>query len=79
MNDLENADIRSWDRLCIVCGKSVDHGGGLAHIKAGAKMIALCCPLCIETFNKDPMHYLKLRRANELNVQATNIQRGPAT
>jgi hypothetical protein len=32
-------------------------------------MIALCCPLCIETFNKDPMHYLHLRQAHEASTQ----------
>ena len=69
MSELENADIENWDHLCIVCGKSVDHGGGLAHIKAGARMIALCCPLCFETFNKDPKHYLMLRWANEANTR----------
>ena len=69
MSELENAAISNWDHLCIVCGKSVDQGGGLAHIKAGARMIALCCPLCIETFNKDPIHYLNLRRANEANTR----------
>lgn len=64
-NELENADITNCDHLCIVSGKSVDEGGGLCHIKAGARMIALCCLLCIETFNKDPMHYLRLRQARE--------------
>ena len=69
MSELEDADIENWDHLCIVCGKSVDHGGGLAHIKAGARMIALCCPLCIETFNKDPKHYLSLRFAHEISTE----------
>ena len=68
MSEIENADIENWDHLCIVCGKSVDEGGGLAHIKAGARMIALCCPLCIETFNKDPKHYLSLRLAHEMST-----------
>ena len=62
MNDFENADIENWDHYCIVCQKSVDHGGGICHIKAGDRMIALCCPLCIETFNKNPKHYLVLRQ-----------------
>jgi hypothetical protein len=26
--------------------------------------------LCIETFNKDPMHYLHLREAHEISTQA---------
>ena len=68
MSELEDAEVKKWDDLCIVCGKSVDHGGGLAHIKAGARMIALCCPLCIETFNKDPKRFLSLRFAHEIST-----------
>ena len=41
----------------------------MCHIKAGARMIALCCPLCIETFNKDPLHYLRMRQAHEINSE----------
>ena len=67
MSELENSDIENWDHLSIVCGKSVDQGG-LVHIKAGARMIALCCPLCIEIFNKDPKHYLSLRFAPEMST-----------
>ena len=68
MNTLETTGIANWDQHCIVCGKSVDHGGGLAHFKVEGRMIAICCPLCIETFTKDPRHYLSLRKANELNT-----------
>jgi YHS domain-containing protein len=75
MSELENADIQNWDHLCIVCGKSVDQGEGMCHIKAGARMIALCCPLCIETFNKDPMHYLHLRAAHEISTEARYRER----
>jgi ribosomal protein L24E len=69
MSELENANVINWDHLCIVCGKTVDQGGGMCHIKAGARMIALCCPLCIETFNKDPRRYLRVREAHELGTR----------
>lgn len=68
MSELENSEIENWGHLCIVCGKSVDEGGGLAHIKAGGRMIALCCPLCIETFNKHPTQYLSMRFAHEMST-----------
>lgn len=55
-----------WDAVCAVCGKSVDHGGGLSHMKFEDAMIALCCPLCIETFNKDPKPYLRRRGVRKL-------------
>ena len=58
----ENLEIENWDHYCIVCQKSVDQGGGICHIRVGDRMVALCCPLCIETFKKDPKHYLMLRQ-----------------
>jgi len=70
MSELENVGVRNWDRLCFVCSKSVDQGGGFAHIKARARMIALCCPLWMETFNRDPKHVFALRRANQLNTKS---------
>ncbi len=51
-----------WQKHCIVCGKSVSDGEGFCHVRMEGKMVALCCPLCFETFEKDPKHYLRLRR-----------------
>jgi hypothetical protein len=44
---------------CAVCGKNVQHGGGFARIMHGKRLIELCCPLCVETFNSDPAPYVK--------------------
>ena len=49
----ENAELK-WDDQCAVCGKSVGHGEGFSHLNIEDQMIALCCPLCFETFEKDP-------------------------
>ena len=57
--------VENWDLVCIVCGKSVEGGGGMCHFKVEEHMVALCCPLCIETFNKDPMHYVRLRKLHQ--------------
>jgi ribosomal protein L24E len=51
-----------WQKHCIVCGKSVLDGEGYAHIRVEGEMVALCCPLCFETFEKNPKRYLSLRR-----------------
>jgi hypothetical protein len=32
MNDSKNTQIKDWDYLCIVCGQSVNHGGGPLHM-----------------------------------------------
>ena len=50
---------------CVVCGKNVQNGGGFARLKRGERMLELCCPLCLETFQKDSQPYLKkLQRAD---------------
>ncbi len=43
---------------CAVCGKNVEHGGGFARLKHGRHLFSLCCPLCLETFQKDPTSYV---------------------
>lgn len=59
-------DLKDWDTRCIVCGKSVEGGGGMCHVRYENRMVALCCPLCIETFNKDPKHYLALQEIQQI-------------
>jgi hypothetical protein len=62
----ENAAIK-WDEQCAVCGKSVGHGEGFSHLNIESQMIALCCPLCFETFGKDPAKYLRRRAAQKIS------------
>ena len=62
----EPIDLKDWDRRCIVCGKNVEHGRGMEHIKRGDVMVALCCPLCMKTFEKDPEHYTAKARAQRI-------------
>jgi hypothetical protein len=50
-----------YDRVCVVCGKSVEREEASVHLKGEAEMIAICCPLCYETYQKKPSHYLALR------------------
>jgi predicted nucleic acid-binding Zn ribbon protein len=58
-----------WQKHCIVCGKSVLEGQGFAHLKVEGEMVAICCPLCFETFEKDPKRYLTLRRMRQSDRQ----------
>lgn len=54
------------DEFCIVCGKNVTHGGGFSRINHEGTKVNLCCPLCLETFERDPApHLAKLARILE--------------
>jgi YHS domain-containing protein len=62
----ENTELK-WDEQCAVCSKSVRHGEGFSHLNIEGEMIALCCPLCFETFEKDPANYLRRRVTRKLS------------
>ena len=65
----DTSGIEDWDKRCIVCEEATDHGAGVCQIKVIDMMTALCCPHCIETFNKEPQRYLGLRHINEANAR----------
>lgn len=44
--------------VCVVCGKNVQGDSGFARINHKGTMVNLCCPLCLETFQKDPFPYM---------------------
>ena len=69
---LETHSIEDWDKRCIVCHSATDHGDAVCRIKVIDVMTALCCPLCIETFNKDPKRYLVLRQLHLENAAKQN-------
>jgi predicted nucleic acid-binding Zn ribbon protein len=54
-----------WQKHCIVCGKSVLDGEGFCHMRVEEENVAVCCPLCFETFEKNPRRYLTLRRLRQ--------------
>ena len=56
---------------CAVCEKIITGGKWFARIKHGDLMVALCCPLCTDTFERSPRAYI--RRIETL------VQRRPPT
>ena len=57
---------QNFDKECIVCGKGVEHGEGFCRLKVEEYFIALCCPLCMEVYEKDPKRYLARRTIRNL-------------
>ena len=54
----DTIDYKNERPACVVCGKGVDHGGGFARVNHKGTMVNLCCPLCLETFQRDPAPYM---------------------
>jgi hypothetical protein len=44
---------------CAVCEKGITGGQWFARIRHGNWMVALCCPLCTETFERNPRPYIR--------------------
>ena len=44
---------------CVVCGKAIRPGEALAKLHPGETTLSICCPLCLETHQKDPKPYLQ--------------------
>ena len=44
---------------CVVCEKAITHGNWFARIAHGEHTVALCCPLCTETFERQPRAYIR--------------------
>jgi hypothetical protein len=43
---------------CAVCEKAIKGGNWFARIRHGDWLVALCCPLCTETFERNPASYI---------------------
>lgn len=61
---------------CDVCGKSLEGCGAFARVNHHGRMIALCCPMCLEVFQKEPALYLarldKIARYRTLRESVKN-------
>lgn len=45
-------DISSSAETCIVCGKSTEGAGNFAHLYHEGRRFALCCPMCLQMFER---------------------------
>jgi hypothetical protein len=43
---------------CIVCGKGLRPGEATVKLCQGERKLPICCPLCLEAYQKDPQPYL---------------------
>lgn len=47
------------ETLCIVCGQRLKPGEALVVRHEKGRRLPLCCPLCLETYQKNPAFYLE--------------------
>ena len=44
---------------CVVCGKALRPGEALVKMHQSGSKLPICCPLCLEAYQKDPKPYLE--------------------
>ncbi|HVU18358.1 MAG TPA: hypothetical protein VHD32_15750 [Candidatus Didemnitutus sp.] len=42
---------------CAVCGKDLANTSGVAHLYRDGKAFPLCCPLCVDLFQRAPKRF----------------------
>ena len=62
--DASNPDIDSVQ--CAVCEKPITGGKWFSRIAHGKMVVALCCPLCTETFHSNPTPFIRRIQTLEL-------------
>lgn len=47
------------DLACVVCGKGLRVGEALATMHVEETKLPICCPLCLEAYQKDPKPHIE--------------------
>lgn len=58
IDDVIISQVDDAGQRCAVCGKSVAGGAGYTRINFEKQMVALCCPLCLKTFQENPQRFV---------------------
>jgi hypothetical protein len=59
MSQFNASDMDVASVQCAVCEKGITGGNWFARIRHGDWVVALCCPLCTEVFEKNPHPYIR--------------------
>ncbi len=69
IDDVMVSQLDGGGERCAVCGKSVAGSSGYTRIKFEEQMVALCCPLCLKTFQQNPLEFVR-RQNTQAEVHA---------
>jgi hypothetical protein len=61
----------SSDETCIVCGKSTEGAAGFAHLYHEGRRFALCCPMCVQMFERHRDRFTRGDRPQSLLDELT--------
>ena len=47
------------DETCAVCGKDLSRASAVAHLYHAGRRFALCCPMCVQMFQRAPERFAR--------------------
>lgn len=53
------SDDNTVSEVCVVCGKSTEGERGLSHLQHAGRRCALCCPMCLQLFQRAPDRFAR--------------------
>jgi len=59
-------DMNDTNETCAVCGKDLTNVSGVSHLYRDGKPFPLCCPLCIDLFQRAPARFASGERPQTL-------------
>src|SRR5215470_17718147 len=63
---------------CVVCGKGLRRDEALAYMHHEGQRFPICCPLCLEAWEKDPKPYIPATRQTRPPARTSQIGRDAA-
>jgi len=51
---------------CAVCGKDLSEANGVAHLYHDGRRFPLCCPMCMQLFQRAPARFARGERPQSI-------------
>lgn len=74
----DTLDSRHEGDVCVVCGKALKPGEAVDTMHNSGSKLPICCPLCLEAYQKDPKSYLERLAKRTFQQELRNLTRSKA-
>jgi hypothetical protein len=54
----DSPELNAAEDICTVCGRNaIESNQTLSHLRHEGEIVAICCPQCMETFQREPARF----------------------
>ncbi len=66
------SDEITGSETCVVCGKTIDGTSGVSHVAHQGRNFTLCCPICLQMFDRARDRFARGERPQSLLDELMN-------